>query len=452
MNLSRLTIRARITGGSLIIAILISVIAATIIFAQVQRIVSDGQQRVLDNVEAPYLAALSQDATEEVDPPGANQLAAVVAPNADIRVDTLPGFLTAEMTKLLESPNETRPIRDGTDTYLVRVTTVDTATGTWSVITATLDDSNASVLNQVAILLAASIAGINIAFGVSSWFIGSAALSPVGRLRRSAAQLVTAPGDELLPVGPARDELSELAHTLNELITQLRVSAERERNIVSDASHEFRTPLAILNTQLELAQRQSHSLPQMQQDVAAAQRTLARLSALATSMLELSRIDAQAQPGSSTVEELAEELTSAADRGRTRVGARDIRVEYAVDEFSAAGIVSVSDADFGRICDNLISNSLAAMGEAGVIELSLSEHEQRVVVRVSDTAGGMAEEFVPHAFDRFSRSEESRTGSGAGLGLSIVAGIVALAGGDACLENRPGDGLTVEVRLPISAE
>jgi len=452
MNLSRLTIRARITGGSLIIAILISLIAGIIIFAQVQRIVSDGQQRVLDNVEAPYLAALSEDAAEEVDPPGANQLVAVVAPEANIRVNTLPAFLGAEVRTLLESPNETRAVQRGSETYLVRVTTVDTATGKWNVITATLDDSDTSVLNQVAILLIGSIAGINIAFGLASWFIGSAALSPVARLRRSAEQLATAPGDELLPVGPARDELAELAHTLNELITQLRASAERERNIVSDASHEFRTPLAILNTQLELAQRQSHSLPQMQQDVAAAQRTLARLSVLATSMLELSRIDAQAEPGSSTVEELAEELTSAADRGRTRVGGRDIRIEYAVDGLRGAGLVSVCDADFGRMCDNLISNSLAAMGEAGLIELSLREQDQHLVLRVSDTAGGMDEEFVPHAFDRFSRSEESRTGAGAGLGLSIVAGIVVLSGGEVRLKNRPGDGLTVEVRLPTGAE
>jgi len=448
MNLSRLTIRARITGGSLIIAILISVIAGIVIFAQVQRIVSDGQQRVLDNVEAPYLVALSEDAAEEVDQPGANQLVAVVTPQADIRVDTLPAFLSAAVPNLLENPNETRPIQDGAQAYLVRVTTVDSSSGTWSVISATLDDSDTSVLNQVAILLIGSIAGINIAFGAASWLIGSAALSPVARLRRSAAQLVTAPGDELLPVGPARDELSELAHTLNELIAQLRASAERERNIVSDASHEFRTPLAILNTQLELAQRQSHSLPQMQQDVAAAQRTLARLSALATSLLELSRIDAQAAPGVATVAALAEELADAADRGRTRVGGRDIRVEYGVEALVGTESVAVSVADFGRVCDNLIANSLSAMGEEGLIEVSLTRAEDHMLLRVSDTAGGMDESFVPHAFDRFSRSEQTRTGSGAGLGLSIVAGIVAVSGGEVRLDNRPGRALTVEVLLP----
>lgn len=450
MNLSRLTIRARITGGSLLIAILISIVAGIVIFTQVQRIVSDGQIRVLENVEGPYLTALNASGADEVDPPGAGQLVAVVAPDNVVHVNTLPDGLSAELDSLLTRPDTTRNVVVGSEMFLVRVTIVQTDSGTWSVITASRDDLEASVLNQVAFLLIASIAGINLAFGAASWFIGSAALSPVGRLRRSAATLVSSPGKEMLPVGPAQDEISELASTLNELITQLRVSAERERQIVSDASHEFRTPLAIIQTQLELAQRQAVTLPDMQADVAAAQKTLARLSALATAMLELSRIDAQATPGSSTTEELAAELADAADRGRQRVGHRDIRIEYSSEPMAGARAVAVSDADFGRVCDNLVNNALAAMGVAGLIELSLSLREDDVLLRVSDTAGGMDEEFLPLAFDRFSRADDARTGGGAGLGLSIVAGIVSVSGGAVTLHNRPGEGLAVEATFPLA--
>ncbi|MGV8912624.1 MAG: sensor histidine kinase [Rhodoglobus sp.] len=453
MNLSRLTIRARITGGSLLIAILISVIAGVIIFAQVQRIVTDGQQRVLDNVEAPYLVALAEDAAEEVDPPGADQLVAIVAPDGEIRLNTLPSSLSGMLPNVLDRPNETWPIAIGSASFLVRSSAVDNASGSFTVVSATRNDAEATVLNQVALLLIASIAGINIAFGAASWFIGSAALGPVGRLRRSAAELVRSRNDELLPVGPARDEIAELAHALNELIVQLRASAERERNIVSDASHEFRTPLAIIQTQLELAQRDAHSVPQMQEDVAAAQRSVARLTALATSMLELSRIDAQAVAESTTVDALIDELADAADRARIRVAGREVIVDYEVGEFEqgSALAVAVSAADFGRVCDNLVSNSLAAMGESGLIEMTLIVETDQVVLRVTDTAGGMDETFVPHAFDRFSRAEQARTGSGAGLGLSIVAGIVAVSGGEIRLDNQPGVGLTVEIALPIQS-
>lgn len=449
MNLSRLTIRARITGGSLIIAVLISIVAGIIIFTQVQRIVYDGQVRVLENVEGPYLTALNASGTDDVDPPGADQLVAVVAPDGVVHVNTLPDALTAQLDSLASGADATRTVSVPSETLLVRVTSVDTDAGEWHVVTANRDDVETSVLNQVAFLLIASIAGINIAFGAATWFIGTAALRPVGRLRRSAATLVSSPGDEILPVGPAQDEISELARTLNELITQLRTSAERERQIVSDASHEFRTPLAIIQTQLELAQRQADTLPKMQADVEAAQRTLARLSALATSMLELSRIDVQATPGSATMLELAIELSDAADRGRQKVGGRDIRIEYA-SEPGDARTAAVSDADFGRVCDNLVNNALAATGESGLIELSLVTREHDVLLRVADTAGGMDEAFVPLAFDRFSRADHARTGGGAGLGLSIVAGIVSVSGGDIHLDNHPGQGLTVEVAFPLT--
>ncbi|MBX3098431.1 MAG: HAMP domain-containing histidine kinase [Salinibacterium sp.] len=449
MNLARLTIRARITGGSLLIAILISIVAGIIIFTQVERIVSDGQLLVLDNIESPYLTALSQEGTDEVDPPGAGQLVAVVAPGGDLHVDTLPAALTASLDSLVARPDGTRTVSSAGETFLVRVTTVSTSAGEWKVITASRDGLEKSVLNKVAFLLIASIAGINLAFGAASWFIGTAALGPVGRLRRSAATLVVSPGDEMLPVGPAQDEISDLAVTLNELIRQLRSSAERERQIVSDASHEIRTPLAIIQTQLELAQRQASTLPQMQADVTAAQHTLARLSALATSMLELSRIDAQASPGSARAEELAAELADAADRGRKRVGHRDIRIEYSSPPTLAKQTVAVSEADFGRVCDNLVNNALAAIEENGLIELSLDLGDHGLRLRVRDDAGGMDEAFVPLAFDRFSRADHARTGGGAGLGLSIVAGIVSLAAGSIRLDNRPGSGLTVDVTFPF---
>lgn len=449
MKLSRLRIRTRITGGSLLIAMLISLVAGILIFSQVRRIVNDDQLTVLSNIEAPYLSALATAAKGDVVPPGPGQLVAVVDPSGSVLVDTLPIRLSELRSDLEEYRGSTTTVAAGGSSYLVRVTEVSGRTGAWLVISAVNDNAQVSVLNQVALLLIVSIAGINLSFGASSWLIGSAALSPVARLRRSASELVREPGDELLPVDPAQDEISDLARTLNELIGQLRASADRERQIVSDASHEFRTPLAILRTQLELAQTEASSLEQMQEDVAAAQRTLARLITLSTSMLELSRIDAQASPGHSTLAELAAELADAVDRGRQRVAGRDISIEF--DEEVAEGdprLVAVAVSDFGRVCDNLVNNALAALGERGLVELAIRV-ENGLVLTVTDDGGGMSEAFVPHAFDRFSRGETAHPGSGAGLGLAIVNAIATVSGGIVRLHNRPGVGLTVEVDLPF---
>jgi len=447
MNWSQLGIRTRITGGSLLIAALISVVAGILIFAQVQRIVTDGQIAVLKSVEAPYLTALTLEPTETFDPPGASQLVAVVDPLGVPRVDTLPEPLAGLATTLASTPG-TRTVDGASASYLVRVTVIETAQGTWAVIAAIPNDAQQSVLNQVALLLLVSIAAINLAFGGASWLIGGAVLSPVTRLRRSATTLVRSPTQELLPVGPARDEIAELAETLNELITQLRDSTDRERHIVSDASHELRTPIAILQTQLELAQADATSLSQMKGDVKAAQATVTRLAALATSMLELSRIDAQTIPGSATLAELGRELADAADRGRRRVGSRDIRIEYDFPYDEAEAYVPISAADFGRICNNLVQNSLAAMGQEGTVVLRLDPLANHAVLSVKDDAGGMDDAFVPYALTRFSQADPSRKGDGSGLGLAIVSALVEVAGGTLTLTNSAGSGLEVEIRLP----
>jgi signal transduction histidine kinase len=449
VNLSRLSIRARITGGSLVIAILLSIAAGVVLYSQVERIVSDDRLRVLESVEGPYVTAIRDGDTDEIDPPGRGEFAAVIAPDGSVRLDTLPDALAADVTALAARSDGVRTVGSGAGAHLVMVTSVDGEGGEWHVITAIGQDSR--VLDEVALLLVTSVALITLGFGAATWLIGSAALSPVTRLRRSAEELAASPGDELLPVGPARDEISALADTLNELISGLRASAERERQIVSDASHELRTPLAILQTRLELAQRESATLPEMRDDVAAAQKTLVRLSALAASLLELSRIDAHPAAGRSTLSQLSQELADAADRGRSRVGGRDIRVDYVDQTAAGTAVVAVGDADFGRVCDNLLGNALAAIGDTGSVELRFSADAAGVRLVVVDDGGGMDPAYVPFAFDRFSRRNSARAGGGAGLGLSIVAGIAANSGGAVALHNEPGAGVRVEVTFPFAA-
>ena len=145
------------------------------------------------------------------------------------------------------------------------------------------------------------------------------------------------------------------------------------------------------------------------------------------------------------------ELADAADRGRLRAAGRDIRIEYSVGAEESDDQVAVSEADFGRVCDNLVNNALAAVGEAGVVELRLAREPGLVRLTVSDDGGGMDAAYVPLAFDRFSRESRARTHGGAGLGLSIVAGIASLSGGAVRLDNRPGVGLRVEVTFPAAA-
>jgi signal transduction histidine kinase len=451
VRLNRLGIRARITGGSLLIAIAISVTAGFIIRNQVERIVYDGEVSVLRSITAPYKSEIAKNPNAAIDPPGGDQEAAVVSPDGTVVINTLQRHLRPQLADLVSHDTDTRTVLAGGIHYLVSVTRVNTPQGTWSIVAARNGNAEAAVLNSITVLLIVVLAIINLGFAAASWIIGTAALRPVNRLRRSASELAGRPGGELLPVGPADDEISQLARTLNDLIGELRASADRERQVVSDASHELRTPLAILQTKLELAQSQAGTLAQMRTEVASAQQTLNRLTALATSLLELSRIDAQSARGSASIDELTTELADAADRGRLRVGAGDAVIDFTVDLPPSDRAVAISAHDFGRICDNLVTNSLAARPDSGRIELALRSEPDGVLLTVDDEAGGMDEEFLPHAFDRFARDAgRSPDSTGAGLGLAIVSAIVSLAGGRVALVNRAGAGLRVEIGLPFA--
>jgi signal transduction histidine kinase len=449
IGLGRLSIRTRITGGSVLVALVISVIAGVVIFDRVRHIVDEGEHDLLASIEAPYRTALLTEPSEALDVPGRGEHVAVIDPGGTAKVDSLPRALRDRRTELAALPDGFHVVTADGVTYLVRVAQVPTTAGTWYLLATRNAQEQATVLSQVSWLLVTAIALINVGFAAASWLTGTLALRPVTRLRRSAAELATRPGDELLPVGAADDEISRLARALNDLIAGLRASAERERQLVSDASHELRTPLAILQTQLELAQTAGGGEAQLRQDLAAAQVTLGRLSGLATSLLELSRIEAQSEPGRADYADLALELADAADRARLRVGDRPVTITTEVERADDETLIAVPVEDFGRIVDNLVGNAISAARENAVrIELVLGRRASGAVLRVRDDAGGMDPAFVDRALVRFARSSRGR--EGAGLGLAIVAGIARLGGGDVTLHNDPGRGLEVEVRFPLA--
>lgn len=445
MRLSRLSIRTRITGGSVLIATVISIAAGVVIFDRVHHIVDEGQHDLLTSIEAPYRTALLAESTEPLD---VAEHVAVLDPSGMTTIDTLPPELRERIDELAALPDGFHDVTVGGVAYLVRVAEVENSAGNWRLIAALDDQAQETVLLQVSWLLVEAITLIVVGFAAASWLIGTLALRPVTRLRRSAAQLAAQPGEELLPVGPSGDEISALADALNELIAQLRASAERERQLVSDASHELRTPLAILQTQLELAQTGA-SEAELRRDLSAAQASLGRLSVLATSLLELSRIEAESSPGRADYADLALELADAADRARLRAGDRALEVATEVEHADDETLIAVRVDDFGRVVDNLTGNAMAAAGDRPVhVALSLRRTGPGAVLRVRDDAGGMDPEFVDRALTRFAREGAGREGArreGAGLGLPIVAGIARLGGGHVALRNDPGRGLEVEV-------
>ncbi|MCU1514704.1 MAG: two-component system sensor protein [Microbacteriaceae bacterium] len=463
--LRRLSIRWRITIGTLLIAAVLSAVAVVGFRAEVERIQASTTTTLLQHDATPYIAEIAAGSDKAMNKPGRGQLVAVVDPVGLVLETNLPIRLQPKVTEIITSGQTAHTIAAGDDVYRVLDQVVVTEAGQWHVVTARNQDSSALSLDRITQALVVAAVLLVAGFGIASWLLTGAALRPVTRMRRQAEALVAEGSTKPLPVGPATDEISALAITLNEFIVEVRQSVDRERQLVSDASHELRTPLAILRTQLELAHLSSGDAVALEQQIEAAERSVARISALATGMLELSQLEQPAvgRHAASTADDLADELAATVDRVRLIAAPRSITLDFEIAASSEPGLPAdlnygIPAETFGRLVGNLASNAVAAVEDGGWVRVAFDASGNGLHLVVADSGPGMPPEFIQNAFDRFSRPDTARahgTG-GAGLGLAIVHAIVTAAGGTVMLANAVDDqpglpgapGLTVTVLLP----
>ncbi|PZS19487.1 MAG: two-component sensor histidine kinase [Pseudonocardiales bacterium] len=287
--------------------------------------------------------------------------------------------------------------------------------------------------------------------GAGAWLLAGAALRPVERMRREAADISDRDNGRRLAVPSTRDEVAALAATINGLLARLQEALERERGFVADAGHELRTPLAILRAELELAARPGRSREALVEAVSHAGEETDRLIRLAEDLLLLARAD-NAQPFLRPVPLLLPELLGAAARG---AGARAEARGVAVAVRGPAALTVVADPDrLRQAVDNLLDNATRHAPSGSVVEVNVTANGTgMIMVEVADRGPGFPVEFLPNAFERFHRADAARTrdGGGTGLGLSIVQAITEAHGGHATVGNRPGGGATVTLELPAPA-
>lgn len=284
---------------------------------------------------------------------------------------------------------------------------------------------------------------------VGAWLLSGAALRPVERMRADAAEIGAQLDSERLTVPRTGDEIEALARTFNELLDRLQRSLIRQRDLVADAGHELRTPLSVLRVELELADRPQRSPAELRDAVRHARVEADRLSRLADDLLFLARLDGAAPLVTPVDQAVGPVLAETVRAVRTAAAQRGVAVRLAVDEGVAA---PVDGSALRRVLDNLLANALRHTPAGGTVTVSAAAVSGRTRISVQDTGPGFPPGFLPHAFERFSRGDPSRTRradeAGSGLGLSIVSEIVAAHGGTVSARNLPDGGAEVVVDLP----
>jgi two-component system, OmpR family, sensor kinase len=272
----------------------------------------------------------------------------------------------------------------------------------------------------------------------------AASLAPVETMRRRAAAISLSGEPERLPLGPARDEIRHLGETLNEMLDRLRGSFERERRFVADASHELRSPIAVIKTELEGALRSGAIVGEQREALVAAVAECDRLVALAEDLLVLARAADGRLPIRPEPLRVRALLAGARHRfvDRAAEEGRVIRVDAAEDLLVMADELRMRQA-LGNLVDNAVRHG------AGDIHLDARRTDEGVELDVTDHGAGFGPDLAERAFERFSRASESRSGDGAGLGLAIVQAIATGHGGRATIVERPV-GTTVRLVLPAA--
>ena len=282
-------------------------------------------------------------------------------------------------------------------------------------------------------LLAAFLVGGPVALallGLGGYALAGALLSPVERMRRQATAISAATAGERLPLPRADDEISRLGTTLNAMLDRLEAGLERERRFVADASHELRTPLALLRTELELARRGQRTAEELRAALDSAADEVERLTRLAEDLLVLARLDEGELPLRKETIVVAELLESVARRF-------DREITVVADGGSVVGDRLRLEQALGNLVDNALRH-----GE-GDVRLTAARRDGILALTVSDEGRGFPRDFLPVAFERFTRGDAAREGGGAGLGLAIVDAVARAHGGQAHAE-----GAAVTVELP----
>jgi heavy metal sensor kinase len=280
-------------------------------------------------------------------------------------------------------------------------------------------------------LLAASVGG---------YLLAGAALAPVEAMRRRAATISTG---RRLPLPRARDELARLGATLNDMLARLEASVERERNFVADASHELRTPLALLKTELELALRRPRTAAELRAAIESAMREADRLARLADDLLLIARADQDRLPVCPQPLNLGDVVTRVTAAFAARAESQHRGLSADVDDDA---VVTADPLRLEQALRNLLDN--AFVHGAGAIQVRVTGRAGTVEVHVTDEGPGMPADYLPHAFERFTRPDVARGSGGTGLGLSIVAAIAEAHGGTAHAANRPTGGADLWIALP----
>ena len=300
---------------------------------------------------------------------------------------------------------------------------------------------------SVAIPLALLIAGLG------GYFLARKSLAPVVTMGEQAARIGASNLNERIPVPENNSELGRLARIFNDLLARLDESFAQQKRFMADASHELRTPVAVVCGESEVALSQpTREETEYRESLTIVNDEGQRLTRMVEDLFTLARADAGEYPLVVADFYLDESVNEYVRSVRSLALQKDLEILY---EAPAKEIAFRGDEPLvRRMVLNLLHNAIKYTPEGGQVRVSVKKQQHHCEVVVSDTGPGIPAAAQPHVFDRFFRVDKARSrdeslnGSGAGLGLSIAKWVAELHGGSIALDRSDSAGSTFIISLP----
>ncbi len=320
----------------------------------------------------------------------------------------------------------------------------DTPSGECVLVGRDIGDELAGI-RRTAWLLAVSGGAVFLLGLAGGWWIAARALRPIEEISATAAKISAGDLGQRIRTTDSESELGQLARDLNNTFARLEAVFARQAQFTADASHELRTPVAVVLTQTQAALARERPAAEYRESLEACRRAAQRMRGLIESLLMLARFDSNETPEAMESCDLSGIATESVALLRPLADENNVRLDVEAPSVHCLG----NAGQLAQAVGNIVANAIHYNRPGGSVRVLVHPDAEGAVLSVTDTGQGIPPGDLPHVFERFYRAEKARSAGRdhSGLGLAITKAIIEKHGGTIDVTSEPGKGATFRVRL-----
>ena len=306
-----------------------------------------------------------------------------------------------------------------------------------------------SSLNSILLILAIISVLLLIPTVIGGFLLSKKALTPISNLSENLKFITTENLNQKVTLTHSADEIEKLIKSFNLLLDRLNQAFKRERQFIADIAHELKTPISIINGNIELTLSKNRTAKEYQKTLKETAIDANKLSQTLNNVLDLARSQADNFKVNLKTFSLSKIVEDASEIAASPARLKQITVKSTLEKNI---YISGHSDKLIRSILNIIDNAVKYSPEKTIIKINLTKKGRHAHLEIKDQGKGISHKDLPHVFDRFYRADNVKNIQGSGLGLAIAKGIITAHQGNLTIESTPGRGTKVTIIIPLTAQ